>query len=228
MRRVIIVQARMGSSRLPGKVLADIDGRPMLAQQLRRLQECRSADDIVVATSTEPHDDPIVAVAEQAGARWFRGDEHDVLARYRAAAHEARADVVARITADCPLIDPGLTDQVIERASEGACDYASNVLRRTFPKGLDAEAFPADVLVRVSRLAVTKAAREHVTWFIYQERPELFLLSSVEDTRDHSHLRWTVDTPEDLEYVRQIYRRLGLSDRVLHYADMLQQVPERS
>lgn len=216
----------MGSSRLPGKVLADIDGRPMLAQQIRRMQLCRSADEIVIATSTQATDDPIVAVAEQAGVRWFRGDEHDVLERYRAAAAEARADVVARLTADCPLIDPGITDRVIDRAAEETCDYASNVLRRTFPKGLDAEAFPVDVLARVSRLAATRASREHVTWFIYQERPELFLLNSVEDTRNHSHLRWTVDTLEDLEYVRLLYRRLGLSAQVLSYSDMLLQVTE--
>lgn len=224
MRRVIVVQARMGSSRLPGKVLADVAGRPMLEQQLRRLQQCRSADDIVVATSANANDDSIIAVAEKAGARWFRGDEHDVLGRYRAAAAEAHADIVVRITADCPLIDPEITDLVIDRASTGACDYASNVLRRTYPKGLDAEAFSADVLVRADRLATSKAAREHVTWFIHNERPELFLLSSVEDASNHSHLRWTVDTPEDLEYVRRLYSELNLDTRILSYAEMLKVV----
>lgn len=224
MRRVIVVQARMGSSRLPGKVLADLAGRPMLEQQLRRLQHCRSVDDIVVATSVNANDDSIVTVAERAGARWFRGDEHDVLGRYRAAAAEARADLVVRVTADCPLIDPGTTDQVVERVSAGAYDYASNVLRRTYPKGLDVEAFPVDVLVRTDRLATSKPAREHVTWFIHNERPELFLLGSVEDTSDNSHLRWTVDTADDLAYVRRLYSDLGLADRVISYPEMLKAV----
>lgn len=224
MRRVIIVQARMGSSRLPGKVLADVAGRPMLEQQVRRLQHCHSADDIVVATSSSANDDPIVPVAEKAGVRWFRGNEHDVLGRYRAAAAEAHADIVVRITADCPLIDPEITDLVIDRASSGAYDYTSNVLRRTYPKGLDVEAFPADVLIRVDRLATSKAAREHVTWFIHNERPDLFIASSIEDSSNFSHLRWTVDTAEDLEYVRRLYHQFGLSERTLNYADMCQKL----
>lgn len=227
MRRVIIVQARMGSSRLPGKVLADVAGRPMLEQQLRRLQHCHSADDIVVATSTSANDDPIVAVAEKAGARWFRGNEHDVLGRYRAAAAEARADIVVRITADCPLIDPEITDLVIDRASSGAYDYVSNVLRRTYPKGLDVEALPVDVLIRVDRLATSEAAREHVTWFIHDERPELFIASSVEGACNLSHLRWTVDTAEDLDYVRRLYEELGLAERPLNYGDICQRLEKQ-
>lgn len=221
MRRVIIVQARMGSARLPGKVLADVCGRPMLAQQLRRLQQCRSADEIVVATSVSSKDDAVVALARASGVRWFRGDEHDVLSRYRAAAAETRADLAIRITGDCPLIDPGITDQVIDRAAAGGCDYTSNVLRRTYPKGLDAEALPVDVLARTDRLATSKAAREHVTWFIYQERPDLFLTSSVEDVSDHSHLNWSVDTAEDLERVRRLYHEFALGDRYLSYSEML-------
>src|SRR6266849_2137746 len=112
-RRVIIVQARMTSTRLPGKVLMNLAGRPMLAQQIRRLKRCREADEIVIATTTNASDDPIITVAEREGVRWFRGSEHDVLSRYVGAAHEARAEVVARITADCPLIDPEQTDAVI-------------------------------------------------------------------------------------------------------------------
>lgn len=222
MRRVIIVQARTTSTRLPGKVLAEVAGRPMLAQQLRRLQRCREADEIVVATTGNLVDDPIVAIAKDAGVRWFRGDERDVLGRYAAAAAECRAGLIVRITADCPLIEPSLTDAVIVRAAGAPpCDYASNVIRRTYPKGLDAEAFHADVLERTARLALSQPAREHVTLFIYDERPDLFVLASVEDTANNADLRWTVDTAEDLEYVRRMYRDLGLADRDVSYAEML-------
>jgi spore coat polysaccharide biosynthesis protein SpsF len=223
MKRVIIVQARTGSSRLPGKVLADLAGRPMLAQQLRRLKRCTRADEIVVATTTAAADAPLIAIARAEGVRWFTGDEQDVLGRFAAAARDAGADLVARITADCPLIDPGVTDGVIDRVESGLgrVDYASNVLRRTFPRGLDAEAMAADVLYRTARLAHSPDAREHVTWFIYHERADLFLLESVEDEADNSDLRWTVDTAEDLERVRRIYAELGLADRDVPYSEIL-------
>src|SRR5215204_5835271 len=113
MRRVIIVQARMTSTRLPGKVLADLAGRPMLLRQLERLARCRQVDDIVVATTTQPTDEPVLRVCDAAGVRWFRGDEHDVLGRYLGAAREAAADLIVRITSDCPLIDPAEADRVV-------------------------------------------------------------------------------------------------------------------
>lgn len=143
MKRVIIVQARITSTRLPGKVLMDVAGRPMLSQQLRRLKQCRMADDIVIATTTNRGDGRIVDLARQEGVGWFCGSESDVLARFVGAARQTQADAIVRVTADCPLIDPHVTDRVIGElighASE--CDYASNILQRTFPKGLDVEAF---------------------------------------------------------------------------------------
>ena len=194
----------------------------MLAQQLRRLRRCRAADEIVVATTVNGTDDPVVAIAKDEGVRWFRGDEHDVLGRYAAAAAECGADLIARITADCPLIEPSIVDAIIARAAGSpACDYASNVIRRTYPKGLDAEALHADVLARTARLAASQPSREHVTLFIYGERPDLFVLASVEDVASNADLRWTVDTPDDLAYVRRMYRDLGLADRDVPYAGML-------
>jgi spore coat polysaccharide biosynthesis protein SpsF len=223
MRRVIIVQARMTSTRLPGKVLAEVAGRPMLAQQLRRLADCHQADEIVVATTSLASDDPVVRLADAAGLRWFRGDERDVLARYVGAAREAAADLVVRITADCPLIDPGETDRVVAALAQRAavCDYTANVLSRTFPQGLDTEALFRDTLERVGRMATSAAAREHVTYFIYGERPDLFVRHSVEDAEDNSDLRWTVDTPADLALVRQVYEALGLGEQVVGYRDIL-------
>lgn len=226
MKRVIIIQARMTSTRLPGKVLMDLAGRPMLTQQLRRLKNCRLADDIVVATTTNDADTPLVELAGREEVRWFRGSEQDVLSRYVGAAREARAELIVRVTADCPLIDAEVVDRVIEElgAHDSTCDYASNVIERTFPTGLDAEALFPDTLERVQRLARTASAREHVTLLIYRERPELFLLRSLKDRENNSDLRWTVDTPEDLAYVRRLYEDLGLADRARDYKQVIAHV----
>ena len=223
MKRVIVIQARMTSTRLPGKVLMDLAGRPMLAQQLRRLARCRQADEIVVATTTNATDDPVVAVAQDEGVRWFRGSETDVLARYVGAAREAKADVVVRVTADCPLIDPEESDRVIEAlvSQRERCDYASNVVRRTFPQGLDTEAMYMDVLERLNRLAQSAPAREHVTYFILNEHPELFNICSVTDSENNSDLRWTVDVPQDLEMVRRLYQEVSLGERAVGCRELL-------
>ena len=223
MRRVIIVQARMTSTRLPGKVLMDVAGRPMLAQQLCRLKRCAAVDELVVATTTNITDDPVVELARQEGVGWFRGSEHDVLSRYLGAARDQRADVVVRVTSDCPLIDPKVTDRIInELTDHGAeCDYASNVEERTFPHGLDVEAFFFDTLLRVDRLGRSALAREHVTVAIRAEHPELFVRRSVTDSRNGSDLRWTVDTAADLQLVRTLYATLDLGIHPLGYGEIL-------
>ena len=223
MKRVIVIQARMTSTRLPGKVLMDLAGRPMLAQQLRRLARCRQADEIVVATTTNATDNPVVAVAQDEGVRWFRGSETDVLARYVGAAREAKADVVVRVTADCPLIDPEESDRVIEAlaSQRERWDYASNVVGRTFPQGLDTEAMYMDVLERLSRLAQSASAREHVTYYLLNEQPKFFNIRSVTDTENNSDLRWTVDMPQDLEMVRRLYEELNLGERAVGYRELL-------
>jgi spore coat polysaccharide biosynthesis protein SpsF len=223
MRRVLIVQARMTSTRLPGKVVEDLAGRPMLARQLDRLRACRNADDIVVATTSNAADDPLVALADAAGARWFRGSEHDVLARYAGAAREAGADVVVRVTSDCPLIDPDEVDVVIA-ALEPGVDYAANIIERRLPQGLDTEALWRDVLERMDRSATSVPAREHVTWFCREERPELFVNRSVVRPYDAADLRWTVDTPDDLALVRRLYAELGLAERPRPFAEILAHV----
>lgn len=228
MRRVIIVQARMTSTRLPGKVLMDLAGRPMLTQQLRRLKRCLAADKIVIATTTNAADDPIVDLARQEGVGWFRGSEHDVLSRFVGAARHARADVVVRVTADCPLIDPEVTDRIITDLTDHAdsCDYSSNVLERTYPRGLDVEALFLDTLLRVERMARSPSAREHVTPLIYSEQPDLFLRRSVTDSRNGADLRWTVDTAADLQLIRALYEGLDLGTRLLGYGEILAHVRE--
>lgn len=198
----------------------------MLAQQLRRLKQCRRADDIVVATTTNAEDDPIVGLARVEGVGWFRGSESDVLGRYAGAALDAKADVVVRVTADCPLIDPGLTDLVIEELTSQAnqCDYAANIVTRSYPRGLDVEALFCDTLQRVARMASSSSAREHVTHFILRERPELFVTRSVADVEDNSDLRWTVDTGEDLALIRQIYSDLRLGEQSRAFRQVLAHV----
>jgi spore coat polysaccharide biosynthesis protein SpsF len=231
MRRVCVVQARMGSTRLPGKVLRELAGRPMLAHLLSRLAACDSLDEIVVATSVAASDDPIAEFGAREGVQVFRGSEADVLRRIVDAARVSQADVVVRVTADCPLIDPGVADRVINEltANIGAADYASNVLRRTFPRGLDVEAMFLDTLARVDRLARTKAEREHVTITIRSEQPNLFLTRSVESDTDDSDLRWTVDEERDFQLVARLYEELGLAERILPYqavVDHVRQHPE--
>jgi spore coat polysaccharide biosynthesis protein SpsF len=223
MRRVLIVQARMTSTRLPGKVLMDVAGRPMLERQLQRLMRCARVDEVVLAVSTNPDDELLTTLARRLGVRWFRGSEHDVLSRYRGAASEADADLVIRVTADCPLIDPEETDTVVAALEErrSTCDYASNGLERSLPRGLETEALWRDVLERMDRLAVSPAAREHVTWFCYGERPDLFALHSVRRPYHAADLRWTVDTREDLEVIRELYAALDLADRPQTLADII-------
>jgi spore coat polysaccharide biosynthesis protein SpsF len=233
MRKVIIVQARMTSTRLPGKVLMEVAGRSMLAQQLRRLKQCSMADEIMIATTTNSADDPVVELARQEEVQHFRGSEHDVLARFVGAARQAQADVVIRVTADCPLIDPEITDCVISElvSHPDNCDYASNVLHRTYPRGLDVEALYWDTLLRVDRFAKLPTTREHVTTLIRSEKPGLFLCRSITDSENNSHLRWTVDTYVDLELIRKLYNALHLGTRVSPYSEILrfvQRHPELS
>ncbi|HET9626314.1 MAG TPA: glycosyltransferase family protein [Kofleriaceae bacterium] len=222
-RTVAIVQARMGSSRLPGKVLAALGGATVLEHVVRRLRAAEQVSEVVVATSTAADDDPIVREADRIGVWAYRGSLHDVLARYLGAARSYRADVVVRITADCPLIDPGVVDQVIGALGRDH-DYASNTHTRRYPRGLDVEALHRDTLERIARLGRSAAAREHVTAYI-MEQPQLFRVAQVAPAgdRDDSDLRWTVDTPDDLTLVRALYDELALAgaDRVPPYTDVV-------
>jgi spore coat polysaccharide biosynthesis protein SpsF len=224
MRRVVvIVQARMTSTRLPGKVLMDLAGKPMLERQLERLARCKHVDEVVLATTTNATDDPLAELGARLDVRVHRGSEHDVLDRYAGAARAADADVVVRVTSDCPLIDPAETDLVVV-ALDADVDYAANVLERDLPRGLDVEALWRDTLERVDRMATSAPAREHVTYFIQAERPDLFALRAVRRPFDAADLRWTVDTPEDLALVRRLYDELGLAEKPLPLADVIAHV----
>ena len=200
-----VVQARAASRRLPGKVLADLLGAPMLARQLERLGRARRLDRLVVATTGEPEDDAVAQAAREAGAEVHRGSVDDVLTRVLEAA--GAAEHVVRLTADCPLACPELVDRVVELHLSGAYDYTSNVHPRRFPDGLDVEVATFEALARAAREARRASEREHVTPFLWS-RPERFRLGALVGERDLAHLRWTVDEPADLEFVRAVYGAL--------------------
>jgi len=207
---VAIVQARMGSTRLPGKVLMDLEGETVLARVLNRLRRASLITDLLVATTDRAEDDAIVKECRSLSVSVSRGDQDDVLDRYFRAAQLAKADVVVRITSDCPLIDPDVTDKTIAAFLETRPDYAANSLVLTYPRGLDTEVMSFAALGKAWQGARKPYEREHVTPYIY-EHPTDFKLLSVTDDEDHSKQRWTVDTAEDLEFVRAIYARLKSS-----------------
>lgn len=206
---VACIQARMGATRFPGKVLADIAGHPMLWHVISRVRMARSADQVVVVTSNEPADNAIADFCIQNGIECFRGSETDVLDRFYQAAKRYGADAVVRITADCPLIDPEVVDRVVNTYLEGRYDYVSNTLRLTYPDGLDAEVFSFAALETTWREAELPSDREHVTPRI--RTSGRFRIHNVANEVDLSarDLRWTVDDPIDLDFVRAVYSRLG-------------------
>ncbi len=208
-RTVAIVQARMGSTRLPGKALVPIEGRPMIARVLERLARCRLLDALVVAIPDTPDNEPLAAAAEQAGAQVCRGSEEDVLGRYLRAAEQSDADPIVRITSDCPLIDPELVDRTIEAFldRQPSADLVCNTRPRRWPRGLDTEVVARRALEHAATACTDPTLREHVTAPLYAA-PEHYAISGLDSEEDHSHLRWTVDTAEDLAFVREVYAAL--------------------
>lgn len=197
----VVIQARMGSSRLPGKVAEVIGGLPALVLQVRRLAPSRLP--VVVATSDLDRDDRVAALAAQAGVEVVRGSEIDVLERFASAARLLGTEHVVRLTGDCPLTDPAVVLDAVRLHLDAKADYTSNVLPRTYPKGLDVEVVRSDVLFAADVEAVEPPDREHVLPFVYR-RPERFRLANLVTASDHSHERWTLDTHEDLERIRSL------------------------
>lgn len=208
----------MGSTRLPGKVLMPVLGRPLLAFMLERLARCRSFDAVVVATTTEPGDDTVVKVASECGVAVYRGSQDDVLDRYWQAAREAKADVVVRLTADCPLIEPGVCDAVVALLGEpDPCDYAATSPR--FAEGLDCEAMTMASLQRSWKEATLRSEREHVTLYI-RNHQELFTCKVLDNPVDESHFRVTVDEPADFEVISAVIAGLYPGHPVFGFASV--------
>jgi spore coat polysaccharide biosynthesis protein SpsF (cytidylyltransferase family) len=202
-----ILQARVSSTRLPGKVLLPIMGQPMLFRQIERLQRCRGIDQLVVATSTDSSDDALYAECEIRGVACARGDLNDVLDRFIQASLPYKPNIVVRLTGDCPLADPVIIDEVILSFKNGGYDYMTNCSPPSFPDGLDVEVMRFACLEEAHQKARLPSEREHVTPYL-RAHPELFLLGNYASELDLSGMRWTVDEPEDFEFVRLIYENL--------------------
>lgn len=206
---MIVVQARLGSTRLAGKIFKPILGKPMLCYQLERLRRVKGVQGIVIATTTNPQDQPIVDFCIREGLHYVRGSEDDVLSRYVAAVEAFGLDAVVRITSDCPLIDPDLIEKGLELFLQNysSLDYLSICHERTYPIGMDFEIMRVDALKRAFYEAQTALEKEHVTPYIWKH-PELFRLANLQQTINQSSYRLTVDTQEDLELVERIFAAL--------------------
>jgi spore coat polysaccharide biosynthesis protein SpsF len=213
MKTVAIIQARLGSRRLPEKVFADVGGKPMLARVVARAEQSQTIDQVIVATTDRPHDRAIVNFCKRSDWPVVTGSEDDVLQRYVDAARFAKADRIVRITSDCPLIDPGIIDRVVGKMKQNdQLDYVANFFpRRWYPRGLDAEVVTRATLEQLAATVDSPNFREHVTLSIYRN-PDRYRIGSVCCDDDQSHHRWTVDTPADLELIRIIYSHFGDSN----------------
>jgi spore coat polysaccharide biosynthesis protein SpsF len=203
-----VLQARMSSTRLPGKVMADVVGAPMILRQIERLNRSQQLDGVLVATSIDPSDDGLAAMLALHDIPVCRGPLDNVLGRYEGALLAHPAEVVVRLTADCPLADPEVIDATVRFLVDRGLDYAANTpARRTYPKGLDVEVMRAAALLRAAREATDPYEREHVTPYLYRH-PEMFAQDFISQDADEGELRWTVDRPDDLEFVRAVYGAL--------------------
>ena len=219
-----MIQARMGSSRLPGKVMKEVVGKPLLEHIINRLSFCKNVDKIIVITSEESENEPIVSLCERLKIDCFSGDENDVLDRYYKAAIKFNLnehDSIVRITADCPLIDPIIVDEVIEKHLDNDYDYTTNTLIRTFPDGLDCEVVTLPILNEIWNKAALKSEREHVTLFI-KNNPENYKLGNLAQDRDLSNFRWTVDEKEDFILIKKIYECLYDDEKIFLMDDIFE------
>jgi spore coat polysaccharide biosynthesis protein SpsF len=226
MKVVAIIQARMGSTRLPGKVLRDIAGKPMLWHVIERVKRCKTIDQIVVATTVKEEDKQVIELARNCGVETFAGSEDDVLDRYYQAAKRFKADIVVRITSDCPLVDPVIVDKVVGYYTDNIekIDYVNTA--PSFPEGVDTEVFSFNALETAWRDAKKRYEREHISIYMH-ENPAIFRLDTIENDEDLSHIRFTVDRMEDLTAVKEIFRYLYKDGNVFYMQDILTLLEEK-
>ncbi len=216
-----IIQARVGSTRFPGKVFADLAGRPLIWHVVDRIRKCRNVQGIVLATTLNSLDDPLAIWAKGQGVSLFRGDEEDVLARFHGAARAYGVDIVVRVTADDPFKDPQIIDKVVQLLIDNNLDFASNNNPPSFPEGLDVEAFTIDALDRANHMAISPFDREHVTQCFYKNI-DIFLQKNLSNNVDLSFLRWTIDTPLDYQLAQAVYGHLYVDGKIFYMDDILE------
>lgn len=223
-----IVQARMGSTRLPGKVMKPLCGKPILWHIITRISYSKQIEKIIIATTDKEEDKVIVKLAEEMGVAFYRGSSDDVLDRYYQAARKFNVDPVVRITADCPLIDPEIMDNIIDYYLKGDYDYVSNGLKPTLPDGLDTEVFSFKSLEKAWAEAKKPSEREHVTSYIYNH-PELLKIHNYENDVDLSGMRWVVDEEADYQFISEVYKNLYKDGKIFYVKDiirLLEEMPE--
>jgi spore coat polysaccharide biosynthesis protein SpsF len=217
-----IIQARMGSSRLPNKVMKSICGKTVLEHVIERVGQCKEIDDIIIATTTFDRDNVIADEALRCGVKYFRGSEDDVLSRYYYAAEEYKADIIVRITSDCPLIDPAISDNVIKFYRNNKYDIVTNagidLSQRTYPRGLDTEVFSFKVLEAAFKNATKGYQREHVTPYIYENCKKAYYKNPI----DFSRYRWTLDTDDDLKLIDSVYKYLYKGKHNFYFNDIIE------
>jgi len=218
-RTLVGLQARMSSNRLPGKVMKDINGFPMIFWQIQRILRSKTIDELVVVTSTDATDDVLVDYLRRSSVNVYRGDLNDVLSRYLEASLAYPHDALIRLTGDCPLVMPELIDQMVKKFYALDVDYLSNTLQPTYPDGLDIEIINKGVLNRLVSFGLTQKETEHVTLGIYT-RPDEFKCINYENFRDYSFQRWTVDYQEDFDFVQNIFSRFQGQESEFTYEDV--------
>lgn len=222
MKVAAIIQARIGSTRLPGKILKTVNGKTLLEYQIERVKKAKGIDQIIIATTIKESEQPIVELCERLGIEYYRGSEENVLSRYYETAQKFRADVIVRLTSDCPIIDPVVIDKVIKEYldNEPLYDYVSNTLERTYPRGLDTEVFSFEALKKAFREAVLPRDKEHVTAYFYTN-PHLFNLRGIKNEINYGSFRWTVDTMEDFKLIDLILSELYDPSKLFLLDDVL-------
>ena len=218
---IAIIQARMGSTRLAGKTMVNICGRPLIQHVVERLTFCKQINQIIVATTIKSEDDNIINFCKKTNIKYFRGEESDVLDRFYQCAKKIKADIIVRVTADDPFKDPQIIDQVIkEIVSDTSMDYVSNTIFPSYPIGIDIEALRFSTLKTIWKYGKSPDEREHVTSYIIKNR-HLFKTTNIENPIDLSHHRWTLDTSEDLKFTTEVYKRLYTPGKIFYMDEIL-------
>jgi spore coat polysaccharide biosynthesis protein SpsF (cytidylyltransferase family) len=221
MSTIVILQARMSSNRLPGKVLKIINGKPMIEHQIRRIERASKINKLIVATSTDSTDDELYIFLQSLGVEVFRGELHDVHQRFMAIALEnPNYSTIVRLTGDCPFVMPDLLDEMVRDFHLNQCDYYSNIDPPTFPDGLDIEIFSREAFMRLSEMKLSKQDREHVT-IRFRAEPSLFVMKNKRNLTDQSHMRWTVDYAEDFNFASAVFSYFSGRESEFDFNDIL-------